>query len=168
KNDLTTRHVPVCVVSTEEANGRASALGALRSVTKPLPNQAALEGLIDDVKEFVGRPAKTLLVAGGGPDDRARVGELLAGSDVQVTAAGSDREARQMLRERRTDCVVLLPAPGDGADVEELAAEARRADPDRAVPVVVYSEGAPLAAEAADGRVHRVCSPERLLDQVTF
>jgi CheY-like chemotaxis protein len=141
-------------------------------VTKPLPSQAALEGLIDDVKAFVGRPARGLLVAGGREPDRAKVGELFAGAGVQVTAVASGREAQQLLRERRTDCVVLLPDPDDGAGAEDLAAEARRADPDRAVPVVVYSEGAPPAAEAgvraADGRVHQVCSPERLLDQVTF
>ena len=43
KNDLTTRHIPVCVVSTEDVEARASALGAYTVIAKPLQSRAALD-----------------------------------------------------------------------------------------------------------------------------
>src|SRR5262249_17999189 len=59
KNDVRTRHVPVCVVSTDEARDRALSSGALAFVAKPVKTRETLDALLDRVKDFVGRSLKS-------------------------------------------------------------------------------------------------------------
>ncbi len=48
KHDLSTRHIPICVVSTEDARERALDAGARGFIAKPIPSKAVLdEGLQD-------------------------------------------------------------------------------------------------------------------------
>jgi CheY-like chemotaxis protein len=162
------------VVSTEDARERALALGALGMLAKPVQTREALDQLIDAMHEFVTRSVKSLLVVGRDAAWRDKVLGLLGGPDVQITAAKNGREALQMLRERRTDCLVLHP---DLPDVrpQALAEEARRGLALGRLPVVVYADGD--AARLPEGELKRLSdaftvkqahSPERLLDQATF
>jgi CheY-like chemotaxis protein len=173
KNDTATRHIPVCVVSTEdESRDRALLLGALGVLPKPVRTQAALEELVADLKEFVTRPIKSLLVAAGDSGTRNRLVEWVAGPEIQITAAGTHREALQMIRERRIDCLVLSPDL-PGLDPTALG-EALRREPAPA-PVIVYTDaeghgtdGAELRPLAAAGPLRQARSPERLLDLAAF
>ena len=138
KNDVNTRHVPVCVISTEEARDRGLMLGALAVVAKPVQTKEVLERTLDAVAQFVSRPLKDLLVVG--PADacrriRAALGEEAAHFHEAATGA----EALKALRQRRPDAVVLAAALPDAtaADVAEgIAREAQLAD----LPVIVYAE----------------------------
>ena len=56
KNDLATRHIPVCVISTDEARDRALASGALAFVAKPIQSRDVLDGLLDHLTRLR-RPA---------------------------------------------------------------------------------------------------------------
>ena len=47
KNDLDTRHIPVCVISTEEARERALTPGAMAVVDKPIQTKEVLEQALD-------------------------------------------------------------------------------------------------------------------------
>ena len=49
KNDVATRHIPVCVISTDEARERALASGALAFVAKPIQTRDTLDELLDRV-----------------------------------------------------------------------------------------------------------------------
>ena len=62
KNDVATRHIPVCVISTDEARERALASGALAFVAKPIQSRDVLDGLLDALDDFIGRATRTLLV----------------------------------------------------------------------------------------------------------
>ncbi len=64
KSDLATRHIPVCVVSTEEDHDRAMGLGALSVASKPFKTKESLEQFLDTIREFVDRPVKDLLLVG--------------------------------------------------------------------------------------------------------
>ena len=56
KNDLATRHIPVCVISTDDARDRALASGALAFVAKPIQSRDVLDELLDHL-ERLRRPA---------------------------------------------------------------------------------------------------------------
>ena len=43
KNDLSTRHIPICVVSTEDARERALDAGARSFIAKPIPSRTILD-----------------------------------------------------------------------------------------------------------------------------
>ena len=64
KSDPATRHIPVCVVSTEEDQGRPLALGALCVAPKPFKTKEALEQFVDTIKDFANRRVKDVLLIG--------------------------------------------------------------------------------------------------------
>src|SRR5437879_4588743 len=85
------------------------AMGALSFVAKPVPTKATLEMALEAIKEYVNRPQKELLLVA--PDDglRNRVTDFLDNGDIHVVGVGSGAEGLALLRQRRTDCLVLDP-----------------------------------------------------------
>jgi signal transduction histidine kinase/DNA-binding response OmpR family regulator/HAMP domain-containing protein len=168
KNDLATRHVPVCVISTDDARGRALGAGAFAFVAKPLQTRAPVDDLLDRLHELIGRTTRRLLVVDGGPDRRSAL-RPLEGMDVDVVTA-APAEAAALLREGRFDCVVV-EAGADGVSPEALA-EGLHEGESVPVPLVVHGADGGEAdswRRLADGLpVRRACSPERLLDQAAL
>jgi len=52
KNDVVTRHIPVCVISTDEARDRALASGVLAFVAKPIQSRDTLDALLGRIADF--------------------------------------------------------------------------------------------------------------------
>jgi signal transduction histidine kinase/CheY-like chemotaxis protein/HAMP domain-containing protein len=173
KKDPATRHIPVCVVSTDDARDRALGSGCLGFVAKPVPSKDVLDGLLDHLADYLKRPARHLLVVEPDAARREQIHARLADPDVLVTAVADTPAAIRTLTDLPTDCVVLGPGAGDLADGLLAAPQ-----PNRVVsrlPVIVYSDGP--VAETADGgwkRVADVCTvrrahtPDVLLDLATF
>ncbi len=177
KNDAATRHLPVCVISTEEARERALLSGARAFLAKPVPNKATLDELFDDLIEFLNRPQRRLLVVDPDSARRQRVVQFLSVSDIDVLTAGDGGAALRMIEEQPIDCLVI--------DAEAPALSAIRNSPSIfrfPLPIIVYAESASRAEadneriadsdwRTADGDilpVRRVYTPERLLDQAAF
>jgi CheY-like chemotaxis protein len=174
KNDVATRHIPICVISTDESRDRALASGALAFIAKPIQSRDVLDALLGYVSEFISRPVKSLLVVEPDAGGRGRILDCFDAEDVQVTAVADAPAAVQMLRERRIDCVVLGPKAAAHAD--GLLADG---DPGEAalgrLPVIVFGDGdVPPDGDPTWKRLSEVCtvrrvhSPERLLDLATF
>ena len=77
KNDIATRHIPVCVISTDDAREQAFSSGAVAFVAKPISSRDVLDGLLGQLSEFIARAKKTLLRRGNRrrglrPDPRVR------------------------------------------------------------------------------------------------
>ena len=170
KNDPQMRHVPVAVISTDEARDRALDAGAYAFLAKPIQGASEVQTLLERVKQFVQRAERTLLVVSG---DAARLewfGGWLAGDDVRVLAARDVRAARHILASGPVDCVVWDPSlvVADG-DLQPQSGEDE--DP---LPVVLYGERGTEARRdgwRALGRrvvVREAASPEALLDQAAF
>ena len=54
KNDVNTRHIPVCVISTDESRARALEGGAMAFVAKPIQSRDTIDALLQGLLEFVG------------------------------------------------------------------------------------------------------------------
>jgi HAMP domain-containing protein/signal transduction histidine kinase/CheY-like chemotaxis protein len=173
KNDVATRHIPVCVISTDEARERALASGALAFVAKPIQSRDVLDGLLATIGDFVGRMMKSLLVVEPDGLRRAHILDNIAADDVQVTTVSDADAAVQMLRERRIDCVILNPQAADLADGIQATDVGRENGLSR-LPVIVYGDAAPSDNASSWKRlaefctVRRVHSEERLLDLSAF
>jgi HAMP domain-containing protein/signal transduction histidine kinase/DNA-binding response OmpR family regulator len=172
KHDLSTRHVPVCVISTDDSRQRALSSGALAFVSKPIQSRDTLDDLLDYLSEYVSRTVKSLLVVDPDKARRERVMQQVASSDVQVTTVGDGSSALQMLRERRVDCMILNPEVDD-LTPEELVEQMETLTTTSPIPVIINGD----AAFVEEGRwkrlgevcsVRRVHSSERLLDQTAF
>src|SRR5262249_3213050 len=109
KSNLATRHLPVCVVSTDDARRRALASGAIAFLAKPIQSRDVLDKMLQYLSDFVTRPTRQVLVVE--PDDsrREEIQRLIDADDVQVVAPIDQREALTMLTKQRPDCVVINP-----------------------------------------------------------
>jgi signal transduction histidine kinase/DNA-binding response OmpR family regulator len=107
KHDLALRHVPVCVISTDDSKDRAFKSGALAFLEKPIRSKEVLDGMLEKLHVYVSRPERTLLVA---LDDQVVRNELLAqleGEQIDVTVVASGAQLQQALDDSRFDAVVL-------------------------------------------------------------
>ena len=93
KADLSTRHIPVCVVSTDEARDRALDSGAIGFISKPLVSRDLVDRAIERLKAFVSRAGE----AGAAADARRR---------------GAQRDRRAPRRRRRADARRLVGRRG--------------------------------------------------------
>ena len=57
KADLSTRHIPVCVVSTDDARDRALNSGAIGFIGKPMTSRESVDKAIENLRAFLARPA---------------------------------------------------------------------------------------------------------------
>jgi signal transduction histidine kinase/DNA-binding response OmpR family regulator/HAMP domain-containing protein len=137
KHDLALRHVPVCVISTDDSKDRAFKSGALAFLEKPIRSKEVLDGMLEKLHNYVARPEKTLLVA---LDDQVVRNALLAqleGEQIDVTVVASGPQLQQALDDARFDAIVLEDGFG-GIDPREhrraIAAQASIGP----VPLILY------------------------------
>ncbi len=140
KNDVSTRHIPVCIISTDDSRERALSSGALAFVAKPIQNKDTLEILLDRLRDFITRPMKSLLLVEPDPKRRERILECIDAEDIQVTSVSDGRAALQMLQERRIDCMIVPPRLPDLTPTA-LADELEQQSGVSPVPVIVYGDG---------------------------
>jgi CheY-like chemotaxis protein len=107
KADLGTRHIPVCVVSTDEARDRALDSGAIGFISKPLVSRDLVDRAIERLKSFVARQARQVLLLMPDGATRGEVVERLGASDVPMLVAWSGEEALTLLKSNPVDCLVV-------------------------------------------------------------
>ncbi|MDQ1386808.1 MAG: hypothetical protein QOF56_262, partial [Acidobacteriaceae bacterium] len=173
KQDPTTRHIPVQMLTLDEDRHHGLARGAFAFVTKPTTPEG-LDDALSRIKEYSAPRRKRLLVVEDNPAEQLSIKELLGYEDIDVTVASTGAEAVQMASEEAFDCVVLdLRLPDmSGFDVLERFGDIPSL---RDLPVVVFT-GKELSPEE-DARLHSLArsvvvkgveSPERLLDETAL
>ncbi len=172
KADMTLRHIPVCVVSTDDAQEQAIESGAIGLLPKPLRSQQELDAAMADLYRFAGRGAKRLLLVM--PDTPAR-DECVAvcGQHAEIVVAADAAAAREALAAGAPDCLVVDSAiAGFGAD--DLVVALERQPLARRVPVVLFHSQPGAEAPATWPRTHALFALReagtlpRLLDAIAF
>jgi CheY-like chemotaxis protein/two-component sensor histidine kinase len=173
KQDPTTRHIPVQIVTLDEDRQHGLSRGAFAFVTKPT-SPSGLDAALTRIKEFATPRAKRLLVVEDNPAEQLSIIELLGSDDIAVDCATTGSEALSAMRKSPYDCVVLdlrLPDMSGFAVLEAVRDDAGLRD----VPVVVFTgkeltteEDAQLKNIARSVVVKGVESPERLLDETSL
>jgi signal transduction histidine kinase/DNA-binding response OmpR family regulator/HAMP domain-containing protein len=172
KDAATLRHIPVHVITTDDERERALRMGAMGALVKPLKSREALDEVFERIERLLKPTPRILAVADGDAARRAEVGELLAGTEVEVRFFATGAEVLLGLRDMRPDLVVI------GEDVPDV----RRAEliakialtPDLAdLPLVAYSPGELAPEEGLELRhlahslpLKDVRSLERLVDEM--
>jgi CheY-like chemotaxis protein len=173
KQDPSTRHIPVQIVTVEEERQHGLERGAFAYLNKPLTTNS-IEAAFDRIKRFAEPRARQLLVVEDDPAERMSIEELIRHDDVEITAVGTGAEALAIMREREFDCVVLdLKLPDiSGFD---LLGEVQKDEKLRDVPIIVFTGRDLTADEETQLRkiaksivLKGVQSPERLLDETAL
>lgn len=173
KHDPSTRHIPVHILSVEEGQQRSLHQGAIAYLKKPVASEALTQTLVD-LKAFIERQVKHLLVVEDNEAQRQRIVELIGSGDVQTTAVPSGAAALAALKAGQYDCVVLDLGLPDMSGFELI--EQVKQDPSLLkLPIIVYtgqdltpSEETQLKRLAETIIIKDVRSPERLLDETTL
>ncbi len=173
KHDPGTRHIPVHIVSVEDGRQRSLQLGAIAYLQKPVTREA-LSTALTDIKGFVDRPVKNLLVVEDNETQRLSIVDLIGNHDVSTTAVGSGAEALESLKSGNFDCIVLdlgLPDMTGFELLEQIKQEASLKN----LPIIIYTgkeltraEEIQLKRMAETIIVKDVRSPERLLDETAL
>jgi CheY-like chemotaxis protein len=174
KNDLTTRHIPVNVISTEEARDRALSSGARRFVAKPIQSRKAVDDVMAEVYRFVAGEERKVLLVEPDPVRLATIRDYLSGLEhVELVCATDGPRATELLLSGKMDCAVVNPDTPelDLAAVMDEIRDTKVAPP----PVIAYGRrtaasvgAASVAALERIPGVHEVHSIERLLDEVVL
>jgi CheY-like chemotaxis protein/signal transduction histidine kinase/HAMP domain-containing protein len=173
KQDPSTRHIPVQIVTLDEDRHHGLVRGAFAFVHKPTTTEG-LEDAFARIKVYAGTRRKHLLLVEDDAAERQGVSELLGHDDIEITAADTGAEALALLRAAPIDCVVLdlkLPDMSGFEVLEKIRDDEALCD----VPVVVFTgreltpdEDAKLHTMARSVLVKGVESPERLLDETSL
>jgi CheY-like chemotaxis protein/signal transduction histidine kinase/HAMP domain-containing protein len=172
KENTRTRHIPVHVISVEDASTRSLRKGAVGHFTKPI-NQDELEEAFRRLEQVSTGKPKRLLVVDDDAAIRRDTVKLIGNGDVSVDEAESGEQALEALRSTEYDCVVLdlgLPDMDGGELLARLEQEGVTLPP-----VVVYTardltldEEAAIRDRADSIVIKDVRSQERLLDEVSL
>ncbi len=172
KNDDTTRHIPVCIISTEDSRDRALESAAMAFIAKPLESGDVLDALLDKFIEFTDRKKKTILLIEADVARREVIMQAIGDEEVEIVATKTRKAAiKEIHKKRPVDCIIASPQQIDV--VQELTS----ADDDGGsavltrMPVIIYGDGdigetrrQSLKARGLAGYAH---TPERLLDFVS-
>jgi CheY-like chemotaxis protein len=140
KHDLAARHLPVCVISTDDSKDRAFRSGAIAFVEKPIQSKQVLDTMLDKLRTYLARPQKSILVALKDVAARREFTAQLENEQIAVTVVKSGDKLHEALEEHRFDTVVLEDGFA-GVDVHEV----RRLLADQAgigpLPLLIYHGG---------------------------
>ncbi|HXY03088.1 MAG TPA: response regulator, partial [Terriglobales bacterium] len=173
KQDPSTRHIPVQMLTLDEDRHHGLARGAFAFITKPT-NTEGLEAALLRIKDYASPRRKQLLIVEDNPAEQMSIRELLGSDDIDIHTVGNGNEALECIQSEKFDCVVLdLRLPDmSGFDVLERLREMPESND---VPVVVFT-GKELSPDE-DARLHTLArsvvvkgveSPERLLDETAL
>ncbi|MCM2253401.1 MAG: response regulator, partial [Ramlibacter sp.] len=137
KQDMAARHVPVCVISTDDSRERAFRSGAMAFVEKPIQSQEVLDAMLDQLHSYLTRPRRNLLVALKEVAARREFLAQIEDERIELTVVKSAEKLTEALEKERFDCVVLEDGfPGlDPADCRALLAAQPGLGP---LPLLIY------------------------------
>ena len=173
KNNPDTKDIPVHVMSSEDNLEGAFSKGVVGTLNKPV-SRKDLNKALSNIKSFVNRKKKTLLIVEDDVVQVKAIKKLIANKDVNILGAGSGGNAVKLLKSEPVDCMILdlkLPDISGFALLDKLNAMEDIDIP----PVIVYTakdlsknELAKLEEHSETVIVKGVKSEERLLDETAL
>jgi len=173
KQDPTTRHIPVQMLTLDEDRQQGLARGAFSFITKPTTPEG-LSAAMGKIKAYSGPRRRRLLVVEDNDAERLTINALLGHDDIDIVTTATGSEALAALQNTSFDCMVLDLRLPDMSGFEVLA-HVRDTPSLSELPVVVFTgkelspeEDAQLHTLARSVVVKGVESPERLLDETAL
>jgi len=147
--------------------------GAIGYLEKPVSKDSIVDAL-SNIKGFIDRERKRLLIIDANHDHREGLVELIAGDDVEISTSDNGEEAIAKLQEGDFDCVVLGLELSDMPGIEFIRKVQKEIQlPD--LPMVIYT-GQELT-QKQENEIRKISntvvakevqSPERLLDETSL
>lgn len=173
KDHPRTRHIPVHFITCLEDRQKAMAMGAIGFVTKPV-SMAQINDVLQSIEGALTKSVRRLLIVEDNADEAKSMVALLEESGVDITVAGTGKEAIDLLAAQPFDCMILDLGLSDMSGFE-LLDYIQNLEWARRIPVIIHS-GRDLSHEderklrrfAESIIIKGAMSPERLLNEVTL
>jgi HAMP domain-containing protein/signal transduction histidine kinase/CheY-like chemotaxis protein len=172
KADLSTRHIPVCVVSTDDSRDRALNSGAIGFIAKPVTSGELIDEAMAQLKEYISRPRRKLALLMPPGADRDAIVARLKPEEVDVVASDSAAKICEVLRSQQVDCLIVRNGAADlqPADLVEILEQQAVT---RQLPIIMFGAedtGTLARWKRGDGvfALREARSLERLMDTVYF
>ncbi|MEI8297660.1 MAG: response regulator [Pseudomonadota bacterium] len=172
KQDVETRHIPVHIVSAEDASLDGLRIGAIGHAHKPLTS-ADINAILATIERSVASAEKHVLVVEDDPIVRRDTMRLVGNGNVHVHEAASGAQALAAMRTLTLDLVVLDLGLEDMQGLELLRAASDGGT--KIPPVIIYTardltpnEEMVLRQYAETIIIKDVRSNERLVDEVAL
>ncbi|WP_433884505.1 response regulator [Pseudomonas vranovensis] len=173
KEQASTRHIPVHVISVEDRVEAALHMGAIGYAVKPATREE-LKQVFARLEAKLTQKLKHILLVEDDDLQRESIARLIGDEDIEITAVGMAQQALDLLRENIYDCMIIdlkLPDMLGNELLKRMSDDDIRAFP----PVIVYTgrnltreEEADLLKYSRSIIIKGARSPERLLDEVTL
>jgi signal transduction histidine kinase/DNA-binding response OmpR family regulator/HAMP domain-containing protein len=166
KHDLTTRHLPVCVISTDESRERALQSGAFAFLGKPIQSREILDNALVALARYVDGTPRKLVVALPESPAREQFVALIPGERLTPVMVPSREPLLAALTDDNPYSVVidaqLFASCAD--EIEEILVNRKRLAP---VQLIIYApdEKSNVAVQATEHFTrHAAYDVSRLLD----
>ncbi|MDF0732019.1 response regulator [Pseudomonas entomophila] len=173
KEQASTRHIPVHIISVEDRVEAAMHMGAVGYAVKPTSREE-LKAVFARLEAKLTQKLKHILLVEDDDLQRESIARLIGDDDIEITAVAMAQDALALLRENIYDCMIIdlkLPDMLGNELLKRMTAEDIRSFP----PVIVYTgrnltreEEADLLKYSRSIIIKGARSPERLLDEVTL
>ncbi|MGI8770285.1 MAG: HAMP domain-containing protein [Acidobacteriaceae bacterium] len=171
KQDPLTRHIPVHMITGDDNRRRGLGLGASSYLQKAVTGER-LQRAFEAIGRSMRKTVKKLLVVVESREEQAKIAEMIAGPDLEITAASTGAEALAISSETQIDGIVVDMHLRDSAVefIEEVHTEPESAS----APIILLGsreaegEEDQLAALLLSGAVRYAPTLERLLDQTVL
>ncbi len=173
KDNSETRHIPVHFMSASDKSMEALRMGAIGFLSKPV-SMEGLEEAFNKIEEMISKTIKNLLVVEDDEKHSQSIIELIGNNDVHSTATGSGKEAFELLKTNKYDCMILDLGLKDISGFELL----QMIESEKAIshiPIIIYTgkeisrqEESKLKKHAESIIIKGVRSQDRLFDEVTL
>src|SRR5204863_1975089 len=98
----------------------------------------SLQSAFDQLKQFVDRPVKNLLLVEDDEIQTMSIRELIGNGDVKTTVVGTGKDALAAIQSEKYDCMVLDLGLPDMSGTE-LLEQIKKSEAFRTLPVIVYT-----------------------------
>ncbi len=113
KKDIGSRHLPVCIISTDDSRTKAFDAGALAFVEKPIQSRDVLDKLMRSLNVFIDTTKPPVIVFEPDAKKRARLVAEIDAEDIDIREAKDVKTARRLLKKAPNACLIADPASGE-------------------------------------------------------
>jgi CheY-like chemotaxis protein len=174
KDDPTTRHIPVQLITTEEECERGLRLGAMGALVKPIKTKESLDETFAKIKTYVDPTTHRVLLVQADEVRRTETSAVIGGDDCEIMSVVDAPSAITALKTNVFDLAVIDLDLGATRGFD-LVDEIREEIGVRQMPIILYSardlskkEEVHLKRLVQTMPLRDVRSPERLLDDVSL
>lgn len=172
KDDPETRHIPVHIMSGEDAAVDSNKSGAIGFLQKPVERES-INKAFGKIKEYINKDVKSLLIVEDDDNLRHAIKKIIGEDGITITDATTGKEVLDLLANNNYDCMILdlgLPDMTGFQVIEEIENQNIHKPP-----IIVYTgreisrkENEMLEKYAETVIIKGVKSADRLLDETSL